>query len=109
MEYKLIGKKIKKARADKKLTQEKFAEELDVSVSYISQVESGKKKFNLKRIVEISKILEKPIDYFIEGYSYDKKYSSILDEIINMLENMNDKKLKLSLQFIKNIYYFEDF
>jgi len=106
MEYKLIGKKIKKARTERKLTQEKFAEELDVSVSYISQVESGKKKFNLNRIIEVSKILEKPIDYFIEGYT--PQSNNIIEEIISLLKKMSDKKIKLSLKFIKDIYYFEE-
>ena len=106
MEYKSIGKKIKKARNEKKLTQEKFAEELDVSVSYISQVESGKKKFNLKRIVEVSKILEKPIDYFVPGY--ETKNNTTIAEILNMLGKMSEAKIKLSLEFIKNIYNFEE-
>jgi len=106
MKYKLIGKKIKKARTEKELTQEKFAEELDVSVSYISQVESGKKKFNLERIVEISKILEKPIDYFIKGY--EAKSNDTISEIINILEKMSNTKLKLVFELIKNIYDFEE-
>ena len=108
MEYKTIGKKIKKARNEKKLTQEKFAEKLDVSVSYISQVESGKKKFNLKRIIEVSKILEKPLDYFVDGYNYEKKPNSTIEEIIELLKNMSDIKIKLSLQILKDIYYFEE-
>ena len=106
MEYKVIGKKIKKARAEKKLTQEQFAEKIDVSVSFISQVESGKKKFNLKRIVEISKVLEKPIEYFIEGY--DVKNNETINEIISLLKKMNNTKLKLSFHLIRTIYEIDD-
>lgn len=107
MEYKLIGKQIKKARNDKKITQEKFAEELDVSVSYISQVESGKKKFNLKRIIEVSKILEKPISYFVEGYEVEN--NDEVSEIISFLNKMSSEKLKLSLELIKLIYNTNEF
>jgi len=106
MEYKLISKKIKKARNEKNLTQEELAEKLDVTVSYICQVERGKKKFNLKRIVEISKILEKPIDYFIDGY--EPENDDTISEIISLLNKMSYAKLKLSLEFIKNIYDFEE-
>ena len=69
MEYKLVGNKVKKARREKGITQEKFAEELGVSVSFIRQVESGDKKFNLSRVSEVSQILEKPVGYFIDGYT----------------------------------------
>lgn len=106
MEYKLIGKRIKRARLEKNLTQEEFAEKLDLSISFICQVESGKKKFNLKRIVEISKILEKPINYFIEGY--EAKSNDDITEIISLLNKISSKKLKLSLEIIKLIYSIDE-
>ena len=37
MEYELIGKRVKKARREKGITQEKFAEDLGVSVSFIGR------------------------------------------------------------------------
>jgi len=106
MEYKLISKKVKKARNDKKITQEKLAEELDVTVSYISQVESGKKKFNLERIVEVSKILEKPIDYFVEGY--ESESSNTIEEINKLLLKMSNNKQELILDLAKSIYNYEE-
>ena len=101
MEYELIGKRIKKARRDKGITQEKFAEELGVSVSFISQVETGEKRFNLERITEVSKILERPINYFIDGY--EEKDKSNFEEVIDLLKKMSDKQLKLALEIIKAI------
>ena len=41
MDYKNIGDKIQDARRRKGLSQEKFAEKLDISVSYIGQIERG--------------------------------------------------------------------
>ena len=101
MEYELIGKRIKKARRDKGITQERFAEELGVSVSFVSQVETGEKRFNLERITEVSKILERPISYFIDGYEGEIKGD--LEEIVELLKKMSDKQLKLALQVVKAI------
>ena len=101
MEYELIGKRIKKARKDKGITQERFAEELGVSVSFISQVETGEKRFNLERITEVSKILERPISYFIDGY--EGEANSDLEEIVELLKKMSDKQLKLALEVVKAI------
>ncbi len=103
MEYKLVGNKIKKARRDKGITQEKFAEELGVSVSFISQVEAGDKKFNLSRISEVSQILEKPVGYFIDGYTEEDGPGSDFDKITGILKNMTKKQLKLSLELIRAV------
>lgn len=93
MKGKLVGKRIKSAREESGITQEEFAEKLGVSVSFISQVEGGGKKFNLSRIIEASKILEKPVEYFIDGY--ERKKSSEFDEIISILNKMGNKKIKM--------------
>ena len=108
MEYKLIGNKVKKARKDKGITQEKFAEELGVSVSFISQVEAGDKKFNLSRISEVSQILEKPVGYFIDGFKEDESTNSDYEKINNILKNMSKKQLKLSLELIRAIEKIEN-
>ena len=41
LNYSIIGMRLKQARIDKKLTQEKLAEELDVSDADVSRVERG--------------------------------------------------------------------
>ena len=53
LDYVVIGQRLKKARIEKKLTQEKIAEELGVSVAFISRVECGNAKVNLTRLSEI--------------------------------------------------------
>lgn len=100
MKYELIGKKVNKARKEKNMTQEDLAEELDLSVSFICQVEKGDKKFNLSRIEQVSRILEKPIDYFIDGY---KAYYDEIDEIISRLKNLPKKQVELILEIVRII------
>ena len=41
IDYKLLGERIKQQRRIKGTTQENFAEYLNVSVGYISQIERG--------------------------------------------------------------------
>lgn len=103
MEYKAVGSKIKKARKDKGITQERFAEELGVSVSFISQVEAGDKKFNLARISEVSQILEKPVGYFIDGFSEENRPNSDFEKIQMLLKEMNRKQLRLTLEVLRAI------
>ena len=102
MNNELIGKKIRMAREEKGITQEELAEKMDLSVSFLCQVECGKKKFSLKRLVEVSNILEKPINYFIEGYEI--KNNGTVNEIVTVFSKMSNSKQKLSLQIIKVLY-----
>ena len=106
METKLLGKRIKKARLEKSLTQEKFTEILDLSVSFISQIESGKKKISLTRLIEVSNILEKPINYFIIGY--EAQDNKDITQIIKILNQMSNTKQKLFLEIPKLIYSTDD-
>ncbi len=38
LDYNIIGERLKQARINKKLTQEKLAEQLDVSVAFLSRI-----------------------------------------------------------------------
>lgn len=50
LDYTIIGERLKKARTDKKMTQENLAEQLDVSIAFLSRVERGNSHINLKRL-----------------------------------------------------------
>ena len=70
---KIIGKNIKKYRSKtilngKKLTQEKLAELINVSVSLISNLESNKGKtgISINNLYKISIVLNTPISKFME-------------------------------------------
>lgn len=59
LDYSIIGERLKLARVNskEKLTQEKLAEQLDVSVPYLSRVECGDTHINLTRLNQICEIL----------------------------------------------------
>ena len=53
LDYTIIGERIKLARTKKRLTQEKLAEKLEVSVPYLSRVECGDASINLISLFNI--------------------------------------------------------
>jgi len=67
IDYKILGKRIKEQRLSKGTTQEHFAEHLDVSVGYISQMERGITKISLDRLASVSDYLECEMSYLLEG------------------------------------------
>jgi len=92
IDYISIGKKLKDARLTKNITQSELAEELGVSIGYISQVESGDKCFNLKRLEEVAEFFDKPIGHFLGGVGSNER-ESFMNEIIETLSRFEDKEI----------------
>ena len=92
IDYITVGKKVKDARLSQNLTQSELAEELGVSIGYISQVESGDKCFNLKRFEEIAEFFDKPIGYFLGSVGSNER-ESLINEIIDTLSRFDDKEI----------------
>ena len=57
LNYGMIGKRIRKFRLSRSITQEELAFQVGTSSAYISNVEQGKKKASLQKLYEISDIL----------------------------------------------------
>ena len=55
---KILGENIAKYRQQKKLSQEKLAELVDLSREYITRVERGQKNISLKKLFAIADALE---------------------------------------------------
>jgi len=65
--YEFIGIMIKETRNRRRISQATLAERIDMSASYISHIETGKKQASLDAIARIAKILGVAIDYLIYG------------------------------------------
>ena len=62
IDYKQIGVKIRKARLEKKITQEQLAALADVGVTHISHIETGNTIPSLKTLVAIVNALDCSMD-----------------------------------------------
>lgn len=102
LDYSIIGERLKKARKDKKLTQEQLSEKLDVSVAFLSRIERGDVKINLSRLEQLCDILDISMSYILTGTgSNSKNYLS--EEFSNLLKNCPAEKLKLIYDISKVI------
>ena len=59
--------RIRKAREDLGYTREKFAEKLDVSVSYLAELERGRTGISVKMLIKVCKVLGLSADYVLFG------------------------------------------
>ena len=67
VDYAAIGQRIKGRRREQKRTQEWLAEQLQVSVGYISQIERGVTKVNLDTLSEIGASLGCDLGELVTG------------------------------------------
>lgn len=83
-----MGQRIKKQRKAVKLTQERIAEELNISVKHFSEVERGIAGLSVENLIKLSDILGVSIDYMVKGEAdFNRWYS-----VINALDNVPPEK-----------------
>lgn len=100
-EFKLrscISKSIKKIRKDNKLTQEKLAELLNVSIEHISRIENCKYTCSIMLIFKICTIFKIDIHDF---FNINTEISD--DNITTFLKNLPTEKYNAITEFCKEI------
>lgn len=102
LDYNIIGERLKKARIDKNMTQEKLAEQIDVSVAFLSRVERGTSHINLKRSTQICEILGVSEGSILNGVSSNSD-NYLASEFNNILNSVSSDKQKLIYKIAKVI------
>ena len=102
LDYKLIGTRLKQARQKKNYTQEKLAEELDVSIAFLSRVECGSLEISLKRLSQICEIFGIPEGYILNGASTSSG-NYLSTDFSELLKNCSPEKAKLIYDVAKVI------
>jgi transcriptional regulator with XRE-family HTH domain len=65
MDYSALGKRVRIRRKALGLTQEKLAEIVDVSTSFIGHIERGTRKLSVETLYELCKALDVSADYLM--------------------------------------------
>lgn len=65
MDYIALGRRIREERLKLNLTQEKLAEDVDLSPAYIGQIERGERHVSLENLITIVNRLDITVDYIL--------------------------------------------
>ena len=102
LDYNIIGSRIKQARLAKNYTQEDLAEKIDISVAFLSRVERGNSRINLKRLNQICSLLDVSEAYILNGASSNS--SNYLDkEFADLLKKCSPEKQRMIYNIAKTI------
>lgn len=103
MDYKFLGKRIREERIKLMLTQEKLAEAVDISDSYLGQIERGERSLTLDTLTRLSNRLGVTIDYLLQDsvQAYDENY---INQFKQLICNRNDNQKSMAIDVLKIMF-----
>lgn len=83
--YALIGRRVRETRKQQKISQERLAELTNVSVGYISHIETARKKASLSMLIRIANALGITVDELLNGNQIynPNDYQTDIDQIMD--------------------------
>lgn len=102
LDYSIIGERIKRARLEKNMTQEDLAEDLSVSVAYVSRIECGTTRLNLTRLNEICRLLKVDEGTLLNGTSMESQ-NYLSEEFSTLLKDCSKETQRLIYDVAKVI------
>ena len=100
---KSIGSRISQLRKNRGITQEKLAEEIDITTKHMSSVERGASSLSLEKLITAVKCLDCTLDYLILGDEQKNDTGSLPASILSILSSDDEKEKELLIEYI-NLY-----
>lgn len=100
MDYYKIGQRIRKYRKAHQLSQEELAEQIGISTTHMSHIETGNTKLSLPVLVSLAAALEVGADDLLFESAATTR-GSIMDDLVNTLENCSTQQIKVLKDIIQ--------
>ena len=104
----LLGKRVKIARKEKRLTQEELASLCDCTPTHICNIENGKIGISLDLLFKISILLGKSMDYFVMDNPGADPQVKINSEIAPKLARCNPQMLDIIDTMLDKLIHYQD-
>ena len=100
MNQKAVGRRIKAAREEKRLTQEQLAELVDLSPMHVSVIERGVKLPKLETLINIANVLDVSADVLLQDVvnNQTKLWASEASELIKQLPREDQRRVLAALR-----------
>lgn len=102
LDYRSIGKRVRAARIKANFTQEYLAEQLDISPSHLSNIETGTTKMSLKTIVNIANALSVSCDDLLCD-SVIKARPQFEEDISELLQSCDEYEIRIVRDMVKSL------
>lgn len=99
-----IGKRIREIRKERSLTQEQLAELADISVDFLSLVETGRSSMSVQNLAKIAGALDVTSDYLIYGktaYIENEKINTMLAALPIEIQKQVEKMITVFVDTLR--------
>ena len=103
MNYKRLGERIKEERQRLHLTQAALAEAIDISDTYMGQIERGERSLTLDTLVRLVNRLGVTIDFLLTDY-VSSGDENIVEQCKQIMEGQPLARKQLALDILKTIF-----
>ncbi|QAA30358.1 helix-turn-helix domain-containing protein [Clostridium manihotivorum] len=103
MDYIKLGQRIKEERLKSRLTQEQLAESIDISNSYIGQIERGERNLSLDTLIRLANRLGVTIDYLLQDY-ISVNDDNFIDQINQIINGRDSRQKRMALDLLKVMF-----
>lgn len=97
MDWSAIGKRIRHQREYMGYTREQFAEQIDVTPKFCSDIETGSKGMSVPTLCRIAKVLRLSTDYILWG----REDQNSSNAVVLLLENCSETERIYAEQLLK--------
>lgn len=100
LNYLDIGQRIKKLRISKKMTQDKLAEQANLSTPHMSHIETGSTKVSLPTLVRLANVLECTTDELLcDSLVFAR--AEFENELSRELADCDDEEVRIITDIVK--------
>lgn len=94
-----VGLRIREVREAFQMTRAKFSERCNISESFLTAVESGKKSVTSKTLFKICSAMNVSADYFIRGNNQGFETDTLLELINSMDKRARDAAVRILQEY----------
>lgn len=99
LNFNAVGKRIKECRLSKRLSQEKLSEMCNLSTSFLSCIESGRKQASLKSLEKIGNVLGISISILLSG-NLNNDFSEYKSKLMFVIDDCNNHERQVIFDLV---------
>lgn len=108
VDYSLLGKRIREERLRLSLTQEKLAEDIGISTSYLGQIERGERSVTLDKLIPLANRLGVTVDFLLADYMVSVGDDMSLNSLNQLLQGKTVAEKELAVNMVKLLFSYTD-
>ena len=100
LDYSAIGKRIKRLRLQKHMTQEVLGEKIGISAKHVSNIETANAHPSIETLVNIANVLECSLDYLVLENIVETQDINFSQEFINVMKSCTAQEKHILIEIM---------